>query len=220
MKNFYILLLLIFASIFTYSQENTGISYQALIVDSQGESLPGFDNVNVPLSNKDVCIKFSIVNNQTNTVDYSESQSLTTNEFGIVDAIIGSGTPLSSNVWSDVEWSAIAKRLIVEVDISNGCVDYSLLSDQLLNYVPFALYAENSGNQDFVDENKELIDALTEDVDQNEADADAAIAALQADVDQNESDSDTAEAANAAAIAAEIARATASEAANAERIDE
>ena len=161
MKNFYILLLLIFASIFTYSQENTGISYQALIVDSQGESLPGFDNVNVPLSNKDVCIKFSIVNNQTNTVDYSESQSLTTNEFGIVDAIIGSGTPLSSNLWSDVEWSAIAKRLIVEVDISNGCVDYSLLSDQLLNYVPFALYAENSGNQDFVDENKELIDALT-----------------------------------------------------------
>ena len=183
MKNIYILILFIFASIFTYSQDNTGISYQALIVDIEGESLPGFDNVNVPLSNKEVCIKFSIVNNQTNTVDYSESQSLTTNEFGIVDAIIGSGTALSSILWSDVEWSASAKRLIVEVDLTNDCVNYSLLSDQLLNYVPFALYAENSGNQDFVDENKELIDALTADVDQNEADSDASDVALQSNID-------------------------------------
>ena len=40
------------------------------------------------------------------------------------------------------------------------------------------------------------------DVDQNESDADAAIAAVQADVDQNESDADAADSANTAAIAA------------------
>ena len=57
-----------------------------------------------------------------------------------------------------------------------------------------------------VDQNESDADAaiaaVQADVDQNESDADAAIAAVQADVDQNESDSDAAEAANAAAIAA------------------
>ncbi len=50
--------------------------------------------------------------------------------------------------------------------------------------------------------NTNAITAVQNDVDQNEADVDAAIAAVQADVDQNEADADTAIAANAAAITA------------------
>ena len=46
-------------SLVGYSQN--GISYQALILNPSGEELPGVNNSNAPLSNKLICLKFSIL---------------------------------------------------------------------------------------------------------------------------------------------------------------
>ena len=53
-KIFFTLFLL--SSISLFSQQRTGISYQALILNPNGEQLPGYNNQNAPLVNTDICI--------------------------------------------------------------------------------------------------------------------------------------------------------------------
>jgi hypothetical protein len=48
--------LLLFMSIIGYSQTN-GITYQAVIMNPSGEQLPGVNNTNAPLANKNICLK-------------------------------------------------------------------------------------------------------------------------------------------------------------------
>jgi hypothetical protein len=48
--------LLLFISLFGYSQTN-GITYQAVIINPSGEELPGINNTNEPLANKNICLK-------------------------------------------------------------------------------------------------------------------------------------------------------------------
>ena len=52
-----IVLLFLFFSSVALSQTR-GISYQALIIDPVTQELPGFNNSNAPLANKDICLKF------------------------------------------------------------------------------------------------------------------------------------------------------------------
>ena len=55
-----IVLLFLFFSSVALSQTR-GISYQALIIDPVTQELPGFNNSNAPLANKDICLKFSFI---------------------------------------------------------------------------------------------------------------------------------------------------------------
>ena len=215
MKKLFLILLL--APIITFAQNTSGISYQALIVDKEGDKLPGFDNPNTPFANKSVCLRFSLINEQTNSTDYVETQTVTTNEFGIVNTIIGTGNPTTTVLWDEVLWGILQKRLVVAVDLTANCNSFTVISDQILNYTPYAYFSKNSKNDEQVENNKTDINQLRIDVDQNEADADAAdanlqsnidavlsdvnnneaaantaIAAVQADVDQNEADADAA----------------------------
>ena len=58
MKRIFILLL--FVSSLGFSQ-SSGITYQAVIYNPNGEELPGIDNPYAPLINQDVCLQFGIV---------------------------------------------------------------------------------------------------------------------------------------------------------------
>ena len=49
-----LLFICVFFSLSVYSQR-TGISYQALIIDPNGEQLPGYNNQNSPLVNTAIC---------------------------------------------------------------------------------------------------------------------------------------------------------------------
>ena len=53
--------------------QRTGISYQALIINPDGEQLPGYNNQNAPLVNSAICLEFIIIN-ENNSVEYSEYQ--------------------------------------------------------------------------------------------------------------------------------------------------
>ena len=59
MKKIICLLIFLNSINFIYSQR-TGISYQALILNSYAEELPGYNNPRSPLINKDICLEFGI----------------------------------------------------------------------------------------------------------------------------------------------------------------
>ena len=84
-----LLFICVFFSLNVYSQR-TGISYQALIIDPNGEQLPGYNNQNSPLVNTAICLEFIILD-ENNTIEYSEYQSVTTDKYGMVNLTIGTG---------------------------------------------------------------------------------------------------------------------------------
>ena len=130
-------------SCFLFSQERNGITYQALIIDPSGEFLPGADNNYSPLINTSVCLKFHIIDS-SNSYEYSEQHTVTTDNFGMVNLVIGTGSVIGGVGWENVSWSASAKSLKVDVDKTGTCSSFEELSNQPLTSVPFALYSPGS----------------------------------------------------------------------------
>ena len=102
MKNKNSLLLILFASAnFLFAQQSrNGISYQALILDTNVEELPGVNNVQSPLVNTQICLAFTILDAFGNE-EYKEYVVTTTDSFGMVNEIIGTGQQVSFNGWND-----------------------------------------------------------------------------------------------------------------------
>ena len=107
-----ILLLLLFVSSLGFSQ-SSGITYQAVIYNPNGEELPGVDGPYAPLTNQDVCLQFGIVDADGN-VEYQEEVQVTTDAFGMVNLLIGTNSQTGGYAadFAGVEWSADAKYQI------------------------------------------------------------------------------------------------------------
>ena len=118
MKRF--LLFLLFSLFISNSgfAQNTGITYQAVIYNPDGEELPGVDNPYAPLINQSICIQFSIVDADGNT-EYQEQAQATTDAFGMVNLLIGTNTQTEGYAvdFANVEWSEATKFLVVELDV-------------------------------------------------------------------------------------------------------
>ena len=142
MKKAY-LLLTFFITLIGFSQN--GISYQALIINPSGEQLPGANNTNAPLSNKLICLKFSILDSNSN-LEYIETHKITTDAYGIVNLIIGTGNQIGgyASSFSNILWNNTAKNLKVDLDVQANCTYYVEISNQPFTYVPFAYYAANA----------------------------------------------------------------------------
>ena len=131
----------------TFVCAQNGISYQALILNPTGEQLPGQDNSNTPLSNKHICLRFSIIDH-LNQIEYMETQQVTTDTYGMVNLIIGTGLQVGgyASSFSNVVWGNNPKNLKVELDVTAQCVNFVQISYQPFTFVPLAYYALNSGN--------------------------------------------------------------------------
>jgi hypothetical protein len=90
-------------------------------------------------------LRFSIY--KGSLLEYQETKNTTTDEFGMVNVIIGSGSYAAgtSTTLSGVTWDGNAKNLVVEVDTKATCANFSQISNQPFTYVPYAFYADNSG---------------------------------------------------------------------------
>ena len=143
MKKIYLLLVLLFSSAM-YSQTN-GITYQAVILNPEGEHIPGYNNERTPLTNAIVCLRFKIYSG--NTLEYQENLLSTTDEFGMVNVIIGSGIPTGGTVanFGAIIWNGSSKSLVVDVDLKGLCSSFIQISNQPFTAVPYALYAANGG---------------------------------------------------------------------------
>ena len=135
-------------SLFGQNNRN-GISYQALITSPVNDngisiSLPGVDKKIIPYRDRDVCLRFSFLDSNGNT-EYVETQQTTTDNYGMVNLVIGTGTPDAGYSWDNIAWTTESKSLKVDVDYGRGktvsCDNFVGLSVQELTAVPFALYA-------------------------------------------------------------------------------
>lgn len=125
--------LLIYSSAF--AQVPQKFNYQAVCRDNMGSVIAN-QSIDFRLTIHDLI--------PTGTIVYQELQSTTTNILGLVTLEIGGGT-VQSGIFNNIPWSTGNKFLEVEMDLGSGFI--SVGTSQLLS-VPYALYAQNSGNVD------------------------------------------------------------------------
>ena len=137
MKKLLFSLIFLLVSYVGFSQK--GLSYQAVILDPAKIEIPGQDISGQPLVNGDVWLKFSIFNGST--LQFEEVQKTKTDNYGLVNLLIGS---VSSTSFNSLVWDGSQKSLQVFVSFDQGG-SYTKISDQKLNYNPYALFAETAG---------------------------------------------------------------------------
>ena len=127
--------------------QNSGITYQAVIYGPNGQQLPGANNQQYILANKTICLRFSIIDHQTQT-EYQETIVTTTDKFGMVNLLIGTGNQVSGYAtgFNGILWNINTKSLKVELDASQNCQNFTQISNNAFTYVPFAYYSANPGN--------------------------------------------------------------------------
>ena len=143
MKKIYFILLFLTAS---FIQAQNGITYQAVILNPKTVQIPGADNSRSPLANKLICLQFKIVS-ATKVVEYQEQAIVKTDEYGMVNLIIGTAnkTGGTASNFASIIWDGKAKNLVVELDTTGTCSNFIEISNQPFTSVPFALFAVNSG---------------------------------------------------------------------------
>lgn len=123
----------VFISLFGFSQSPQSFKYQAVVRNSSG----------VLLFNQIVSIRSSILQSSSNgAVVYSETQTLSTNEYGVVALNIGEGT-LVSGSFSSISWGTTSFFVKTELDIMGGS-NFQFMGTSQIMSVPYALFAEKS----------------------------------------------------------------------------
>lgn len=117
-----------------FPQAPQSFPYQSVLRDSIGNLI----------SNQNVSLRFSILNNGTNgTLIYQETHSAITNKLGLFDVNIGQGT-VTNGTFSAINWGNGSKYLKIELD-ANGSNNYVVMDNAQLLSVPYALYANVPG---------------------------------------------------------------------------
>jgi hypothetical protein len=146
MKNL-LFIVIILGSTCVFSQ-NKGITYQAVIYQPGGQNLPGYDLDKVPMDNRNICLKFSFLD-ENSSLEYQEEVKTKTDEFGMVNITIGSGNQTGgyASSYAAIVWSAAEeKSLKVALDATGLCSQFDELSVDKLESVPFAYAATTAGN--------------------------------------------------------------------------
>jgi hypothetical protein len=129
-----LLILVLIVTVFQGFSQTRGISYQAVILNPNPQQLPGQNAENNILANSAVAIQFTIVN-ASGTEEYQEQHTTQTDRYGMINLLIGTGSPTSSNDFADIFWNGTTKKLKVGIDFKGGS-NFSALSEQNLTYMP------------------------------------------------------------------------------------
>ena len=132
MKKLYALLSLI-ATTVIFAQAPQGFNYQATVRNSAGALIV----------NQNVNFKFNIMlNSATSLPVFSETHMAPTDDLGQVNLVIGQGTATTGS-FSTINWGTGNYYLGIELNTGSGYI--AMGTTQLLS-VPYALYANSSGN--------------------------------------------------------------------------
>jgi hypothetical protein len=127
MKTLQLLLFALVSPLLLLSQQ--GINYQAVVRNSNGSLL----------INQNVTAEFTIKESTANgTAIYTESHSTSSNDYGLINVIVGDGTP-SLGIFADIDWGA--DRHFLEVKINGttmGTIEFQ--------WVPYSLHAQTLTN--------------------------------------------------------------------------
>ena len=115
------------------AQAPQGFNYQATVRNSAGALIV----------NQSVYFKFNLMlNSQTSVPVFTETHYVPTDDLGQVNLVIGQGTP-TTGTFSTINWGTGNYYLGIELNTGSGYVPMG--TTQLLS-VPYALYANSSGN--------------------------------------------------------------------------
>lgn len=133
MKKFFTLFVFALAYLTSSAQVPQGINYQAVARNSSGSVL----------ATQAVGVRISVIDGTpTGTVQYSETHSVTTNQFGLFNIVIGNGVA-GTGTFGAITWTTGNKFIKVEVDPAGGTA-YVDMGTSKLQSVPFALFAQGS----------------------------------------------------------------------------
>ncbi len=137
MKKIFLSIIILFLSMILFAQTD-GFNYQAVIRDA---------NNNI-MSNTPVKLKISMLDNINGNVFYSELFDLSTNDFGLINTVIGTGNVISGN-FSQINWS---KKYFVKIELDiNNSGDFELIGINKLQYIPYSFFSDNSNHAIYAD---------------------------------------------------------------------
>lgn len=116
--------------------QTDGISYQAVIIDPNAKEIPGVDVEGNILPNTTIAIRFSIMD-ATDSEEFSEVQITETDQYGMINLIIGS---VNHEDFTRISWDGTPKSLRVEIDFGGAGVEFTDLNSQELTFAPYAYH--------------------------------------------------------------------------------
>jgi len=137
MKKCLLIFLVVFSfTVMSFSQTPQSIPYQAVARNSAGNLLV----------NQSVGLRFTIRESSgTGTIDYQETQTVTTNNLGLFNVNIGSGTVVTGT-FANIPWNnSVAKFTQVEIDPTGGTSYTNMGAAQMMS-VPYALYSGSASS--------------------------------------------------------------------------
>ena len=138
----------IVTTITIFAQAPQGFNYQATVRNNSGQLL----------LNQIVLVKFNVLQNSaTGKTAYSETQTANTDDLGHISLVVGQGTS-TIGTFSSINWGTSSYYLSIELNTGTGYV--AMGTTQLLS-VPYALYAQSSGNSLTIPSGTNVGDVLT-----------------------------------------------------------
>src|SRR3989344_6287479 len=132
MKKLLSLFILNFVIVLGFAQAPQGFNYQAVARNSSG----------VAVVSQPIGLQISLrQTTSTGTIVYTETHAVTSNNLGLVNLVVGMGTPVTGT-FNTINWGAGPYFIEVSMDITGGTT-YSLMGTQQLMSVPYALYSAN-----------------------------------------------------------------------------
>lgn len=117
------------------SQTTKGFNYQAVVRDNNGQ-LVASQSISVQLT--------VIASTAGGDAIYSESHTVSSNPYGVINLKVGSGKA-NLGSFESINWSGGDRYLNVKIDAGDGLTDFGTV--QLLS-VPYAMYADAAGKAD------------------------------------------------------------------------
>ncbi len=130
-----------FFMILKLSGQTQGINYQAVIIDKTPQEIPGRDITGNIMPNHPLMIRFSILD-AAGTIEYQEEHSTTTDMYGMINLVIGKGTPtaISPDDFTGIDWNGTPKSLKVDLSLGVTEVFYTDFSLEELTFIPYAFH--------------------------------------------------------------------------------
>ena len=129
MKKILFLLSALLATTFTWAQTPQMLNYQGVVRNASGD----------PVANQSIGLRLTI-QDDASTALYQETQTATTNAFGLYTVRIGSGTVVTGSMTA-IDWLAGNRNLKVEMDVTGGTTYTDVGTPTQLISVPYALGA-------------------------------------------------------------------------------
>ena len=132
-KSFLSFVIFVVSILSVFAQAPQAFKYQAIARDGSGNLI----------AEKELGIRISLLQgSESGEIAFSETHHIKSNEFGLVNVLIGQGQAEKGN-FMEVDWGANSYWVKVEMDIAGGD-NYKLMGSTALYSVPYALYAKQA----------------------------------------------------------------------------